>query len=220
MHTCLFLFSGETETTTQPLKFSKHQHNISVFRGQLFYCSFPIKILFVFVWRFNMDIRHIKITSTEGLYRINDKKAFKSLIVSIISSYGHNVTPPTARNTPEPLNYEAKWANFNTSDTWLLSVFLLQQDMIQFYQQNSLKEYFKEVDTTLRTPYKKPEESNTPNITPNTTPSTVLSSLYVHCHLLMIIFMIYHYIQGKYSLNCGFVLVCCLNLSISCLVSC
>lgn len=133
----------------------------------------------MFVWRFNMDIRHIKITSTEGLYRINDKKAFKGLIVSIISSSGHNVTPLTARRTPKPLHYEAKWTNFNTSDTWLPSVFLLQQDMIQFYQQNSLKEYFKEVDTTLRTPYKKPEESNTPNITPNTTPSTVL-----FCHFM------------------------------------
>lgn len=98
------------------------------------------------------------------------------------------------QETHQPLNYEEKWTNFNTSDTWLLSVFLLQQDMIQFYQQNSLKEYFKEVDTTLRTPYKKPEESNTPNITPNTTPSTVLLSLYVHCYLLMIIFMIYHHI--------------------------
>uniref|UniRef100_A0A3B4XWQ7 Osteoclast-stimulating factor 1 n=1 Tax=Seriola lalandi dorsalis TaxID=1841481 RepID=A0A3B4XWQ7_SERLL len=61
--------------------------------------------------KFNMDIRHIKITSTEGLYRINDKKAFKGLI-----------------------------------------------EMIQFYQQNSLKEYFKDVDTTLRTPYKQPEQ--------------------------------------------------------------
>uniref|UniRef100_A0A8C4HLR4 Osteoclast-stimulating factor 1 n=1 Tax=Dicentrarchus labrax TaxID=13489 RepID=A0A8C4HLR4_DICLA len=61
--------------------------------------------------KFNMDIRHIKITSAEGLYRINEKKAFKGLI-----------------------------------------------EMIQFYQQNSLKEYFKDVDTTLRTPYKQPEE--------------------------------------------------------------
>uniref|UniRef100_A0AAQ5ZJ71 Osteoclast-stimulating factor 1 n=1 Tax=Amphiprion ocellaris TaxID=80972 RepID=A0AAQ5ZJ71_AMPOC len=61
--------------------------------------------------KFNMDIRHIKITSNEGLYRINDKKAFKGLI-----------------------------------------------EMIQFYQQNSLKEYFKDVDTTLRTPYKQPEQ--------------------------------------------------------------
>uniref|UniRef100_A0A8D2ZDG1 Osteoclast-stimulating factor 1 n=1 Tax=Scophthalmus maximus TaxID=52904 RepID=A0A8D2ZDG1_SCOMX len=61
--------------------------------------------------KFNMDIRHIKITSAEGLYRINDKKAFKGVI-----------------------------------------------EMIQFYQKNSLKEYFKEVDTTLRTPYKQPEQ--------------------------------------------------------------
>ncbi|XP_069023918.1 proto-oncogene vav-like isoform X2 [Embiotoca jacksoni] len=73
--------------------------------------------------KFNMDIRHIKITSAEGLYRINDKKAFKGLI-----------------------------------------------DMIQFYQQNSLKEYFKDVDTTLCTPYKQPEQSNSSNSTPNSTP--------------------------------------------------
>uniref|UniRef100_A0A665TWB0 Osteoclast-stimulating factor 1 n=1 Tax=Echeneis naucrates TaxID=173247 RepID=A0A665TWB0_ECHNA len=59
--------------------------------------------------KFNMDIRHIKITTADSLYRINDKKAFKGL------------------------------------------------DMIQFYQQNSLREYFKDVDTTLRTPYKHPE---------------------------------------------------------------
>ncbi|XP_037619953.1 proto-oncogene vav-like isoform X4 [Sebastes umbrosus] len=75
--------------------------------------------------KFNMDIRHIKITSTEGLYRINEKKAFKGLI-----------------------------------------------EMIQFYQQNSLKEYFKDVDTTLCTPYKQPEQSNSPNNTPNSTPNT------------------------------------------------
>ncbi|KAI3353394.1 hypothetical protein L3Q82_019927, partial [Scortum barcoo] len=73
--------------------------------------------------KFNMDIRHIKITSSEGLYRINEKKAFKGLI-----------------------------------------------ELIQFYQQHSLKEYFKDVDTTLRTPYKQPEQSISPENTPNTTP--------------------------------------------------
>uniref|UniRef100_A0A6Q2XAF6 Osteoclast-stimulating factor 1 n=1 Tax=Esox lucius TaxID=8010 RepID=A0A6Q2XAF6_ESOLU len=62
--------------------------------------------------KFNMDIRHIKITSAEGLYRINDKKAFKGII-----------------------------------------------EMVQHYQQNSLKEYFKDVDTTLQTPFKQPEQS-------------------------------------------------------------
>ncbi|XP_068593518.1 proto-oncogene vav-like isoform X3 [Cebidichthys violaceus] len=75
--------------------------------------------------KFNMDIRHIKVTTNEGLYRINDKKAFKGLV-----------------------------------------------EMIQFYQQNSLKEYFKDVDTTLCTPYKQPEQSNSPNNTPQTTPNT------------------------------------------------
>uniref|UniRef100_A0A4W5KKX2 SH3 domain-containing protein n=1 Tax=Hucho hucho TaxID=62062 RepID=A0A4W5KKX2_9TELE len=66
-----------------------------------------------------MDIRHIKITSTEGLYRINEKKAFKGLI-----------------------------------------------EMVQFYQHNSLKEYFKDVDTTLQTPFNQPEHSDTPFNTP------------------------------------------------------
>ncbi|XP_068445087.1 proto-oncogene vav-like isoform X2 [Clinocottus analis] len=73
--------------------------------------------------KFNMDTRHIKVTSTEGLYRINEKKAFKGLV-----------------------------------------------EMIEFYQQNSLKEYFRDVDTTLCTPYKQPEQSNSPDDTPHTPP--------------------------------------------------
>lgn len=79
--------------------------------------------------KFNMDIRHIKITSAEGLYRINDKIAFKGLI-----------------------------------------------EMVQFYQKNSLKEYFKEVDTTLQTPYKQPEQSSSLTHTPNTTPGGSMKS--------------------------------------------
>ncbi|XP_058237017.1 proto-oncogene vav-like isoform X2 [Hemibagrus wyckioides] len=62
--------------------------------------------------KFNMDIRHIKITLTEGLYRINDRKAFKGLI-----------------------------------------------ELVQYYQENSLKECFKDVDTRLMTPFKNPEQS-------------------------------------------------------------
>ncbi|XP_037113084.1 proto-oncogene vav-like isoform X2 [Syngnathus acus] len=63
--------------------------------------------------KFNMDIKHIKITSCDGLFRINEKKAFKGLV-----------------------------------------------EMIKFYQQTSLKECIKDVDTTLRTPYKQAEQSN------------------------------------------------------------
>ncbi|KAL2086402.1 hypothetical protein ACEWY4_017461 [Coilia grayii] len=69
--------------------------------------------------KFNMDIRHIKITSSEGLFRINDKKAFKGLV-----------------------------------------------EMVEFYQQNSLKEYFKEVDTPLVNPYKFPEQTGGPATQP------------------------------------------------------
>ncbi|XP_062866765.1 proto-oncogene vav-like isoform X1 [Trichomycterus rosablanca] len=62
--------------------------------------------------KFNMDLRHIKITLAEGLYRINDKKAFKGLI-----------------------------------------------DLVRYYEQSSLKECFKDVDTHLLLPYKQPEQS-------------------------------------------------------------
>ncbi|XP_061769760.1 proto-oncogene vav-like isoform X2 [Nerophis ophidion] len=72
--------------------------------------------------KFNMDIKHIKITSCDGLFRINDKKAFKSLV-----------------------------------------------DMIEFYQQNSLKECVKDVDTTLHTPHKQAEQRNSPHRTSNNT---------------------------------------------------
>lgn len=66
--------------------------------------------------KFNMDTRHIKVTYSEGLYRINEKKAFKGL-------------------------YE----------------------LVQYYQENSLKECFKDVDSKLQTPYKQPEQNATVN---------------------------------------------------------
>ncbi|XP_020773074.2 LOW QUALITY PROTEIN: proto-oncogene vav [Boleophthalmus pectinirostris] len=72
--------------------------------------------------KFNMDVRHIKITSSDGLFRINDKKAFKGLT-----------------------------------------------ELIDYYQHNSLKECFKELDTTLRTAFKHPEQSTSAS-PPNDTP--------------------------------------------------
>ncbi|KAJ8264176.1 hypothetical protein GJAV_G00146070 [Gymnothorax javanicus] len=65
--------------------------------------------------KFKMETKHIKITSTEGLFRINEKKAFKGLI-----------------------------------------------DLVEFYQKNTLKEYFKELDTPLQFPFKEPELSASP----------------------------------------------------------
>ncbi|XP_073764693.1 proto-oncogene vav isoform X3 [Danio rerio] len=62
--------------------------------------------------KFNMDTRHIKVTYSEGLYRINEKKAFRGLF-----------------------------------------------ELVQYYQENSLKECFKDVDSRLQTAYKQPEQS-------------------------------------------------------------
>ncbi|XP_044878124.1 proto-oncogene vav-like isoform X3 [Mauremys mutica] len=61
--------------------------------------------------KFNEEIKHIKILTSEGLYRITEKKAFKGLI-----------------------------------------------ELVEFYQQNSLKDCFKTLDTTLQFPFKAPEQ--------------------------------------------------------------
>ncbi|XP_066469524.1 proto-oncogene vav isoform X2 [Tiliqua scincoides] len=60
--------------------------------------------------KYNAEIKHIKIQTTEGLYRITEKKAFKGLI-----------------------------------------------ELIEFYQQNSLKDCFKNLDTVLQLSFKEPE---------------------------------------------------------------
>uniref|UniRef100_A0A8C3TAD0 Proto-oncogene vav n=1 Tax=Chelydra serpentina TaxID=8475 RepID=A0A8C3TAD0_CHESE len=64
----------------------------------------------VYLW-FNVEIKHIKILTSEALYRITEKKAFKGLI-----------------------------------------------ELVEFYQQNSLKDCFKTLDTTLQFPFKEPEQ--------------------------------------------------------------
>ncbi|XP_030052729.1 proto-oncogene vav isoform X2 [Microcaecilia unicolor] len=66
---------------------------------------------FAISMKFNEEIKHIKITPLEGLYRITEKKAFKGLI-----------------------------------------------ELVEFYEQNSLKDCFKSLDTTLRFPFKEPEK--------------------------------------------------------------
>ncbi|CAM9113753.1 unnamed protein product [Lampetra planeri] len=107
--------------------------------------------------KFNMDIKHIKITSADALYRINDKKAFKCLIVSCL-------TPPKPDSHP-------------CHDILFIIICLLfpLQEMIQFYQHNSLKEYFKDVDTVLCTPFKQPEQSSSPNNPASCTPGFMQS---------------------------------------------
>ncbi|XP_035301316.1 proto-oncogene vav isoform X2 [Cricetulus griseus] len=60
--------------------------------------------------KYNVEVKHIKIMTSEGLYRITEKKAFRGL-----------------------------------------------QELVEFYQQNSLKDCFKSLDTTLQFPYKEPE---------------------------------------------------------------
>lgn len=60
--------------------------------------------------KYNVEVKHIKIMTSEGLYRITERKAFRGL--------------------PE---------------------------LVEFYQQNSLKDCFKSLDTTLQFPYKEPE---------------------------------------------------------------
>uniref|UniRef100_A0A8C4M1H1 Vav guanine nucleotide exchange factor 1 n=1 Tax=Equus asinus asinus TaxID=83772 RepID=A0A8C4M1H1_EQUAS len=60
--------------------------------------------------KYNVEVKHIKIMTAEGLYRITEKKAFRGLV-----------------------------------------------ELVEFYQQNSLKDCFKSLDTTLQFPFKEPE---------------------------------------------------------------
>ncbi|KAM9688812.1 proto-oncogene vav isoform 2-T2 [Trichechus inunguis] len=60
--------------------------------------------------KYNVEVKHIKIMTSEGLYRITEKKAFRGLT-----------------------------------------------ELVEFYQQNSLKDCFKSLDTTLQFPFKEPE---------------------------------------------------------------
>ncbi|XP_023602627.1 proto-oncogene vav [Myotis lucifugus] len=60
--------------------------------------------------KYNVEVKHIKIMTAEGLYRITEKKAFRGLA-----------------------------------------------ELVEFYQQNSLKDCFKSLDTTLQFPFKEPE---------------------------------------------------------------
>uniref|UniRef100_A0A667ING7 Vav guanine nucleotide exchange factor 1 n=1 Tax=Lynx canadensis TaxID=61383 RepID=A0A667ING7_LYNCA len=60
--------------------------------------------------KYNVEVKHIKIMTAEGLYRITEKKAFRGLT-----------------------------------------------ELVEFYQQNSLKDCFKSLDTCLQFPFKEPE---------------------------------------------------------------
>uniref|UniRef100_A0AAX7TX89 Osteoclast-stimulating factor 1 n=1 Tax=Astatotilapia calliptera TaxID=8154 RepID=A0AAX7TX89_ASTCA len=51
-----------------------------------------------------------------------------------------------------------------------------EYEMIQYYQQTSLKEYFKDLDTTLCIPFKQPEQSNLSDNMPNFTPGGSMRS--------------------------------------------
>uniref|UniRef100_A0A8C6EX93 Proto-oncogene vav n=1 Tax=Marmota marmota marmota TaxID=9994 RepID=A0A8C6EX93_MARMA len=73
------------------------------------YVHGPPQDLSVHLW-YNVEVKHIKIMTSEGLYRITEKKAFRGLV-----------------------------------------------ELVEFYQQNSLKDCFKSLDTTLQFPYKEPE---------------------------------------------------------------
>ncbi|XP_062975172.1 proto-oncogene vav [Elgaria multicarinata webbii] len=60
--------------------------------------------------KFNTEVKHIKIQTKDGLYRITEKKAFKGLV-----------------------------------------------ELVEFYQENSLKDCFKSLDTVLQFSFKEPE---------------------------------------------------------------
>ncbi|KAM4700473.1 proto-oncogene vav isoform 1-T1 [Discoglossus pictus] len=65
--------------------------------------------------KFNMEVKHMKVTPQDGLWKLTEKKGFKGL-----------------------------------------------PDLVGFYQQNTLKDCFKLLDTTLQFPFKEPENRENP----------------------------------------------------------
>lgn len=50
---------------------------------------------------------------------------------------------------------------FSLSVVLFVCVCVVLQELVQYYQENSLKECFKDVDSNLQTPYKQPEQNTT-----------------------------------------------------------
>uniref|UniRef100_A0A8C9U2U7 Osteoclast-stimulating factor 1 n=1 Tax=Scleropages formosus TaxID=113540 RepID=A0A8C9U2U7_SCLFO len=57
--------------------------------------------------KFKVEVKHIRITSTEGLYRINDKKAFKG-IMDLVQFYQRNSLRECFKGLDSPLQFPYK----------------------------------------------------------------------------------------------------------------
>lgn len=107
------------------------------------------------LYRFNDEVKHIKVIEKDSWIHITEAKKFESLLVSHIKLFKKKrkkVTYWTA-NTELVVNVKAE------KFTFLYPVTL--QELVEYYQSHSLKESFKLLDTTLRYPYKSRERSLT-----------------------------------------------------------
>lgn len=47
--------------------------------------------------RYRGEVKHIKVMTAEGLYRVKEKKAFKGLVVSLGDPFSAHIPPPRGR---------------------------------------------------------------------------------------------------------------------------
>ncbi|KAI4541583.1 hypothetical protein MG293_008725 [Ovis ammon polii] len=107
--------------------------------------------------KYNVEVKHIKIMTAEGLYRITEKKAFRGLTNNRSKRHygatGFKLVFLIADNENN-INNEGG-GGFGFGELVIKQVDYLE--LVEFYQQNSLKDCFKSLDTTLQFPFKEPE---------------------------------------------------------------
>lgn len=131
-----------------------------------FYSSFFFSLSVVFTfYRFNDEVKHIKVIEKDSWIHITEAKKFESLLVN---------------HVPTPIRFSfcffaqqictgsffvdlscAPSAKVLFCLFFVVVIFLQQQELVEYYQSHSLKESFKLLDTTLRYPYKSRERSLT-----------------------------------------------------------
>lgn len=92
--------------------------------------------------RFNDEVKHIKVVEKDNWIHITEAKKFESLLVWYSGKNKSCLEPDL------PGGFKG-----------LIGFDLLLQELVEYYQGHSLKESFKQLDTTLKYPYKSRERS-------------------------------------------------------------
>uniref|UniRef100_A0A8C6JQ76 Uncharacterized protein n=1 Tax=Melopsittacus undulatus TaxID=13146 RepID=A0A8C6JQ76_MELUD len=98
--------------------------------------------------KFNEEVKHIKVVEKDNWIHITEAKKFESLLVGFCSLFSMCTVPAS---------HSEGWQAACASPP--------SQELVEYYQSHSLKESFKQLDTTLKYPYKSRERSTSRTFT-------------------------------------------------------